>query len=85
MRLRDVLGMNSFERQIEDETNERIEEACAIEREITARRCAKIAGKIAKAEFVKNVGYSAGLAIKAEIERAFGLNRGNSGRTKKVK
>lgn len=35
MRFRDVLGMNNFERQIEEDTNERIEEACAIEREIS--------------------------------------------------
>lgn len=32
-----MLGINNFERQIEEEINERIEAACAIEREIGRR------------------------------------------------
>jgi hypothetical protein len=48
------MGMNNFERQIEEECVERIEQACAVEREATALEClslclsAKSVGEAAK-------------------------------------
>ena len=39
--------MNNFERRIEEEINERIEEACAIEREISNNHLAALKAEIA--------------------------------------
>ena len=71
------MKMRSFEQQIEEETNERIEAACAIEREITARRCAEIAmERDAKCSY-DSAGAACRLVAK-DILKEFGITTDSS-------
>lgn len=73
--------MDSFERQIEEDAIERIEQACAIEREVTARRCVEIA---LEREAKTTYDQSAAMArlIAAAIKREFGLTDAPHGNPK---